>query len=157
MRRDAGQVGILEQLRPLSGEASERGTVLPAGEDIVGGLFLFAATSRYSRTGGPIGRTDASSLLSARRKQLPSISTSPERKPMTSLRRQPVRAITRIISAVVSYCPSSTAFRRISPSVRYSCSLGKTPSGPPVCAYQCSLPNPANGHPWHISDLFLFA
>jgi hypothetical protein len=45
MRRNAGQVGILEQLRPLPGEASERRVIVPAGEDIVFGALLLLAAS----------------------------------------------------------------------------------------------------------------
>src|SRR5688572_28436768 len=36
-------------------------------------------------------------------------------------------------------------------------SSGQTPSEPLACAYQGSPPNPADGCPWHIFDLFLFA
>lgn len=44
MRRDAGQISIFEQLRPLSGEGSEWRVILPAGKDVVvGTLFLVAA------------------------------------------------------------------------------------------------------------------
>jgi hypothetical protein len=43
MRRDAGEIGILEQLRPLPGEAPEWGAILPAGKDVVFSILLLVA------------------------------------------------------------------------------------------------------------------
>jgi hypothetical protein len=98
---DASERRTRDDLVPVLGELT-RGfpSSVPTNTGPVGCSGRRAVSS--SIAGSPTGRTDAPSLLSVRRMQLLSISTSGQMRLTISTRRQPVRAIVLAITAAVA-------------------------------------------------------